>query len=138
MKLTIAAIVSTIAAMVLCLGYAGNFHLAALYQLPIVTQGSYSSIRLSSGGLILFHDGSGWIYLPSEGRDWHFPHEARLAAPSLHSSIWGFGYEWGKGFQRIAFPIWCPLLPCLIAPLLWLRRRRNQPAGFAVITQASE
>jgi hypothetical protein len=25
-----------------------------------------------------------------------------------------------------AFPIWCLLLPCLIVPALWLRRRRRQ------------
>jgi hypothetical protein len=33
------------------------------------------------------------------------------------------------------FPIWCILLPCLIAPVLWWRKRRRlQRVGFAVVT----
>ena len=35
----------------------------------------------------------------------------------------------------LACPIWCAMLPWLIARALWLRRRlrKNEPAGFAVV-----
>jgi hypothetical protein len=72
-----------------------------------------------------------------------------LEVPRASDSLWYFSHlparEFSitsgvRPFSMIEFPIWCPLLPCLIAPLLWLRRRRlqKQPAGFAVITDSHE
>jgi hypothetical protein len=35
--------------------------------------------------------------------------------------------------DAFSFPTWCAVLPCLIAQLLWLRRRRTARSGFEVI-----
>jgi len=42
----------------------------------------------------------------------------------------------GSTAYIIAFPIWCALLPFLIAPFLWLRKRRHPKVrvGFPVIS----
>jgi hypothetical protein len=52
--------------------------------------------------------------------------------------LWGFVAERVVGINStrlfiFAFPNWCVLLPCLIPPLLWLRRRRRATQrGFPI------
>jgi hypothetical protein len=47
--------------------------------------------------------------------------------PPPKGGRWTFFFVFG-------FPIWCALLPCLIAPLLWIRKRRQPSStGFDVI-----
>jgi hypothetical protein len=77
---------------------------------------SYFKVGLGHGVVWYFHPG-----LP-EPRSclWEFDAHLQLAGPA-------------GVFDIFAFPIWCVLLPCLIAPLIWLRRLRIKPQGFAVI-----
>jgi hypothetical protein len=66
----------------------------------------------------------------------HFRTAYRLGLPSA-VSLWHFeagvpGSANGRGFFLMC-PIWCLALPCTIAPILWLRRRRHRRArGFTV------
>jgi hypothetical protein len=64
-------------------------------------------------------------------------------APQIMRSIWEFDAHTlavtpGSVTWIIACPIWCVMLPFLIAPGVWLRRRlrqkRQTPRGFAVET----
>ena len=55
---------------------------------------------------------------------WEF--DAHLLPPPK-TGQWTFFFVFG-------FPIWCALLPCLIAPVLWIRQRRLPIlSGFDVI-----
>jgi len=62
-------------------------------------------------------------------------------APEIRRSIWEFDAHRllvrpGSVTWIIACPIWCVMLPFLIAPGIWLRRKllqkRQTPRGFAV------
>jgi hypothetical protein len=56
------------------------------------------------------------------------------AWPDASNALWYFaaGPTAAPGYY-IVFPLWCLILPCTIAPMLWLRRRRRRAArGFAV------
>jgi hypothetical protein len=80
---------------------------------------------------------------------WHYPYPTRRShiiwspvhfrGPDLSRSFWEFeahSQNTTSGFWvfLLAFPIWCVALPCLIAPLMWLgKRRRKQLAGFPVV-----
>jgi len=66
---------------------------------------------------------------------WH----GGLRLPELHRCFWEFdchtlGARNGSLFL-FAFPLWCAIAPFLVAPLLWLRRRRrpSDDRGFAVV-----
>jgi hypothetical protein len=67
---------------------------------------------------------------------WRF---RRFGVPEVRRSIWEFDAHFltGAGGSQVfllAFPIWCAALPFLIAPLLWLRKRRTPPASaFPVV-----
>ncbi|HSV16418.1 MAG TPA: hypothetical protein VLI90_19295, partial [Tepidisphaeraceae bacterium] len=63
----------------------------------------------------------------------------RLRLPDVRRSAWEFdAHALGNAklgrLYLIAFPIWCALLPCLIAPALWWRdhrrRGRAEQRGF--------
>jgi hypothetical protein len=65
----------------------------------------------------------------------------RLESPELKRCFWEFDNHALNLMPRmkttayiIAFPIWCALAPCLIAPLLWLRKQRRSRTqiGFPV------
>jgi hypothetical protein len=72
--------------------------------------------------------------------------------PDIRRSLWEFDAHTlpnGNGSPPrmfiFAFPIWCLLLPCLIAPALWLRRHRHRgraqqrgfPLDHAIVARAS-
>jgi hypothetical protein len=64
-------------------------------------------------------------------------------APDLRRCLWEFdAHRLGIAGTRIsilACPIWCMALPFLIAPLVWLRKRRKrrpEPAGFSVVIES--
>ncbi len=69
-----------------------------------------------------------------------FWRSVRFRGPDLRRSIWEFDAHAltplkGLWVFLVAFPIWCAALPCLIAPLLWLRKRRapQPPSAFPVV-----
>jgi hypothetical protein len=80
---------------------------------------------------------------------WHSPYPTehshvvwkpvQFSGPDLRRSFWEFdahSLNTMSGFWvfLFAFPIWCVALPCLIAPLLWLRKRRTPPpSAFQVV-----
>jgi hypothetical protein len=132
MKLTIAAIVSTIAAMVFCLA------LIAHWRISWSSEGSRALT-------------SSWLLDAGRGRMLLFHSQENSLAPlglDLESQLWdpasfrqlfstpSIQVDFSDPLIDITIPALFALLPCLIAPLLWLRRRRlrKQPAGFAVIT----
>ena len=60
--------------------------------------------------------------------------------PDVKRSLWEFDDHWigqsNAGYHIFACPIWCLALPCVIAPVLWLRQRRRADApGFPVHEQ---
>jgi hypothetical protein len=63
----------------------------------------------------------------------------RFRSPDLRRSFWEFDGHLlmsTKSAQLyiFAFPIWFLVVPCLIAPLLWLRKRKGGPmGGFPII-----
>lgn len=63
----------------------------------------------------------------------------RFRSPDLRRSFWEFDAHplipaKGPWVFLLAFPIWCAALPCLIAPLMWLRKRRTtQLSAFPVV-----
>ncbi|HEX4055462.1 MAG TPA: hypothetical protein VHX86_14450 [Tepidisphaeraceae bacterium] len=65
-------------------------------------------------------------------------HPVRFRSPDLRRSFWEFDAHplipaKGLWVFLLAFPIWCAAIPCLIAPLMWLRKRRTtQFAAFPV------
>jgi hypothetical protein len=156
MKSTIAAIVSTIAAMVFCLGYFGEFgwyrYEDGAYRRSdrTIIQWSVKWIAVTeSGGIRLSRDSrisnplapATEIYLG--GHYWGAQHT--WAPLNTDNFIWKIrllhwrvssNFSARRSEYGIRFPIWMAQTVCLIAPLLWLRRRRlrKQPAGFAVIT----
>ncbi len=73
---------------------------------------------------------------------------ARPDSPDLRRCFWEFDNHSlnsviktrGATAYIIAFPIWCVLVPCLIAPLLWLRTRRQARAqvGFPIEVKSKQ
>jgi hypothetical protein len=133
------AVISLIIAVVLCCGYFTTFGpgWVRIVRSP-VTRMQFVEARLYRGGFGCYF-GDATPVTPGQvtGLQWHF----RFAHPNTKRSLWQFEYYWlyGPGVRQgnLMFPIWCVLLPCLIAPIIWLRkRRRPHPAGFDVITQS--
>lgn len=68
-----------------------------------------------------------------------------LRLPRIDRLLWSFdchrldaGFSPGLRMYLFACPLWCIELPCLIAPLLWWRRRRRaETQGFVVILQGT-
>lgn len=58
-------------------------------------------------------------------------------------AFWNFGFYHDRDSMSemtgVSFPIWCLLVPCNIAPILWLRKRRRlQTPGFPVEPASSD
>jgi hypothetical protein len=90
----------------------------------------YFGLRHGFAGLI-------WDGLPISPSKYDHNFSVTFALP-FPSSLWTFEfsrerYRGGESLHVI-IPIWCLILPCMIAPLLWLRRRRRaRGRGFAVV-----
>jgi hypothetical protein len=62
-----------------------------------------------------------------------------IRMPDAKRLLWEFdaGREGGSAsrYNFVALPVWLPMIPCLVAPTLWLRRRARKAAsrGFAVV-----
>jgi hypothetical protein len=56
---------------------------------------------------------------------WAWPDAPHALGPFAAASM-------PDGTSYIIVPLWCLILPCMIAPVLWLRRRRRTARGFAV------
>jgi hypothetical protein len=96
------------------------------------------SVSLESGGIeLLCMKGPSDVPVPT-GFQIFWP-RFLISGPNLRRSLWGFGgrsllYINGWRLFLFAFPIWCAALPFLIAPLIWLRKRRKvRDAGFPVV-----
>ena len=69
---------------------------------------------------------------------WHLDWRFRFKRPDLRRAVWEWDFHYvtrspGDTISLVAFPIWCMLIPSLIAPILWLLRRpRAQPQGFEI------
>jgi len=69
----------------------------------------------------------------------------RPETATLHRALWDFRCNRlpvpMASVYQVGFPLWCPLLPSLIAPILWCRRRlreRTTDCGFDVIPAVGE
>jgi hypothetical protein len=133
------ALLSLIALAVLALGSVaefgpGYFHGDVRGPKPRVFQ---FDLELQSGRVAVY-----WFV-------WHSPYptassqilwkQLQFRGPDLRRSFWEFdahsqnAYR-GRWVFLLAFPIWCAAIPCLIAPLLWLRKRRTPPPpAFPVV-----
>jgi hypothetical protein len=143
--LTIAAIVSTIAAMVLCLGYVGRFGPSLCVGAAAKRDRHEYSLWLESGCISFWSQSYHFATVPPKPLpmgttiswlgEWHRPYLSDLIR-TPHSDGTTLPYGWGSTVISITdLPIWCALLPCLIAPLLWWRRRnRREIKGFEVIS----
>jgi hypothetical protein len=62
-----------------------------------------------------------------------------LRAPKPDRALWQFDSHWMAGQGHVpflfAFPIWCLLLPSLILPIGWIRRRRKPDMQGFPVTQ---
>jgi hypothetical protein len=135
--LTASAAISVVIALILCGGYFANFGPGwmRIVRSPVAKM-QFIEAQLYRGGFGCYF-GEAAPVMPGQvtGLQWRF----RFAHLNTKRSLWQFEYYWlyGPGVRQgnIMFPIWCLLLPCLIAPIRWLRkRRRSQPMGFDVIT----
>ena len=73
---------------------------------------------------------------------WHAGSHIELMRrwPDAKRWLYGFDAHWivQGSLYIVAFPIWAPILPLTIAPLMWLRRRRRakqQVQAFEVVTR---
>jgi hypothetical protein len=141
MKLTIAAIASTIAAIFFSIGYAGRFGCTIYRHKPSAIQIECWTAELNRGGTAVWYLDTNDIVMSASypyklyWTEW----QGEFGAPDIRSSVFEFDeHSTSFGPRRaylFAFPIWCVLLPSLIAPLLWWRKRRRPvPAAFEVIT----
>ena len=133
--LTLAALGSALLALILICGFFGIFGVGIDYTSTARLR--IRSFALDRGRIRFRHDDAVNSHglEPAHELFWMF----RPEVPELRYSFWEFDARPDSNgpfgiFYIVAFPIWCVLLPCLIAPLIWLRRvRRTEPRGFAVI-----
>jgi hypothetical protein len=126
--LTLASAISLLTAAVLCCGYFG--YLSPTVGFPRKASASYQrSISLDLGHghspARFTHPGLNFIW------------RANFSRPDWKRSLWEFDAfhiyaGWGSDYL-LAFPIWCGLLACSIAPVIWSRKRPRKQVGFAVI-----
>jgi hypothetical protein len=70
----------------------------------------------------------------------------KIRMPDAKRLLWEFDAQIGRSSGRgntfiyVEFPVWVAAMPCLIAPILWLRRRMrtNDSRGFAVIASGRQ
>ena len=71
----------------------------------------------------------------------HYDIQGKIS--DFYHSLWGFSASsldvWRTGGSYVlSVPVWCVLLPCLIAPVRWLRQYKKHDAmGFAVVGNPS-
>jgi hypothetical protein len=147
--LSIAAAMSLIFAAILSCGYISRMGpLARFYGTPgppALPTIEYSP-NLESGRVVFWR--TTWPEPTAIQLRWIIEWHARQKLPDVKRPLWEFdahkvsantlGYY--SSLYIFAFPIWCVLLPCLIAPIFWLRNRRiaRDQIGFTVITQSAE
>jgi hypothetical protein len=143
----ILVVLSLVCAALLAFGYVSRFGPMIANSWPSGTARAFREldVTIEEGGVrIVWATGtsstvaaaSGWI------TRWSF----HLRAPSIKRSFWEFdaralppaGVASTVTVFLIRFPLWCLILPWLIAPAIWLRRRRaaqsKEARGFAVET----
>ena len=141
-KLTILAVVSLVALPVLLSGYFGTNVLSILHVMGDRwnTCDWQFAVGVERGRCALEWLDRRTSVQPGPGRFKIQPY-IRLGLPKLRTALWGFELIFQPDHFLVLVPIWCLALPCTIAPMLWLRRRRRRssPRGFAVeTTVASE
>jgi len=136
-KLTIAATISLAALAMLLCGYV----LYAHCQISIwhLTRGnvtySTTSIRVYRGTVTCFFSRDTQQYRGKPTRPWTVRINSTSAQLTwIPPALWEWGLGSATGYLYLTIPIWSLAIPCTIAPLLWLRRRRHQRArGFPVL-----
>ena len=141
--LDIAAILSLLVGFFLVWGCFGRFDLNVNGR---ASGGALAAVRLDTVSLdrgrvcLYLYSGAPVSASALAGR--HISVHARpfdIRPPDIKRILWEFDahslgpFTPGIQVYLLAFPIWCLSLPCLVAPFLWLRRRkraRKQPAGF--------
>lgn len=128
----------------LALGFIGNWRIAVLHS-SIATPGTWQveDLMVQRGGVANYYT-HGYYFPPGSAvpqSGFFFQHQIRVwppRAPELRKSLWEFDARRPhSGPMTFIFgcPIWCAMVPFLIAPALWLRKRRRKPTiarGFAV------
>jgi hypothetical protein len=144
--LALFAVASVVMLIVLAWGYPSAVGLFVQYNSPASKWCHEWSVVTEDGRVkamwLGYSVASGPSLQPRWYHHWIYPTRGRLRAPSMKHSLWEFDAHTHKGgwmqmsFSIFACPIWCCALPCLVAPLLWLRKRRknrDQGPGFAVV-----
>jgi hypothetical protein len=140
--LSVIASVSLLPATILICGYFANAGPTLTdVQISPIAQVRSTSVELDSGRILI------WLATQTPpptgatlGRKIRW--STRPDLPDLKRCFWEFDNHSlnsvlknkGATAYIIAFPIWCVLIPCLIAPILWLRKRRHSRTkiGFPI------
>jgi hypothetical protein len=138
--LSVFAVVSLVAIGILASGYFTQAVPAFRYnRLAGPQYVTFADLNLGSGRIELW-----FIKAPSNaavptGFQIFWPQRFQISGHDLLRSLWEFDtrsslFTNGSRTFLFAFPIWCAAAPFLIAPIIWLRRRRRgRDAGFPVV-----
>jgi hypothetical protein len=138
-----AAAVSLVLVLVLWCGYFGRFGITLVILNPPAPLSRCYSIYLEEGRVAFWRDLRVTNVINTPISKWRIGWQGRTGTPDRKRSLWEFdAHPVSFGGLRsappaaylIAFPIWCLLLPSLILPILWWRKRKRPDyVGFAVI-----
>jgi hypothetical protein len=143
--LSITAIISLLLACFFLSGYAGRFG----PQLLWISNGPPKVARFVScaaerGQAEIFLESFQWPLPGAQPWLWHGIHfDFLMSTDTLKRVRFNTSFEFrsiptgtpGPRVYLAACPIWCATIPCLIAPALWLRRRRRRSqrqVGFPI------
>lgn len=138
----VAAIVSAVVAGILMFGYISDSDVGVRHAsgatLPAV---EVCEIWLGRGSVTIEYGAAQHVHLSASGsapsRGYSLLHDLPLEFPRWQNPLWGFSCNKlnTPSFRNysLRLPIWFALLPCLIAPLRWWRKRgRVQRRGFEI------
>ena len=141
---TAAVVLSVAAALVLCWGYAGDGVVWAHRWLPRCLVPDYRALSVKvHEGRVEFQwyttTATAWVgsmpelLPPGMHLHGHFDYHPRI---DLRTAIYGIEARprVRTATDReyvVAAPIWCALVPCVIAPALWFRDRRRRRSAWS-------
>src|ERR1700722_10179974 len=138
--LSVFSVISLVVLAMLALGCVSRYGVGLFHCAAAQSKALELSLQLQSGRVAFYWEA--WSKPPSTSPiGIHIYRRAlRWRAPDYRRMIWEFDAHRvsapgpGPWVFLVAFPIWCVALPCLIAPLGWMRtRQRPKYLGFAVI-----
>jgi hypothetical protein len=110
-------------------------------------RGRFVTVGVGGGHMVFLYElGAGSALASPLHAGWNMSWQGSvlpIRAPSLRRSTWDFDAYWvpapsvPSAYRSliVACPLWCVIVPSLVAPAIWLRRRmqtRRQMRGFPV------